>query len=203
MIKALITDLGNVLVKFDHMIACRRLLELSPDTGFDIRDVYEKIICNPIIIQYEKGLLSSKDFFSHVCQRLKLRIDYLTFSKVWAEIFERIPEMEDILIKVKSKMPVYLVSNTNELHFQYVLRKFPILQQLKGYVLSYQIGYMKPEEEIYQAVLKQCGLPANECLYIDDIKRYVQRASELGFHCIHFVNPQQLKEELNSLGLSF
>lgn len=202
MIKAIITDLGNVLVKFDHMAACRKLAKFTSNGMFNAGSIYEKIIRDPIVIKYEKGLISSPDFCANVSRCLELQIDYETFSQAWAEIFEAIPEMEEMLADLKNQLPVYLISNTNEIHFQYVFKQFPIVQQLNGYVLSYKIGHMKPEMEIYQEVLRHSGLSAHECLYIDDIKRYVEAASALGFHCIHFIDPQQFKEKLRSFGLS-
>lgn len=201
MIKAVIFDLGNVLVRFDHMIACRKLAKFTANDRLSAIDVYHNVIEDPIIFKYEKGIITSWEYYNYLIERLRLEVDYERFSLAWAEIFEINAGMEEILVKLKQQFPLYIISNTNEIHFKYVLNHFPILQHFSEFVLSYEVGYIKPEKEIYEKILNKTGHSANHCLYIDDIKSYIQAAAELGFQGIHFKNPEQLGEELKTLGV--
>jgi 2-haloacid dehalogenase len=70
---------------------------------------------------------------------------------------------------------------------------FDLLDQV---VLSGEVGYNKPEPEIYQITLERIDRPANECLFIDDSLANIQQAQRMGFQTIHFESPDQLKETL-------
>jgi len=68
-------------------------------------------------------------------------------------------------------------------------------------VISGMVGYVKPEPEIYHIMLEKIGMPAQECLFIDDSLPNIKQANTMGFNTIHFTSPEQLKKEITQLGL--
>ncbi len=67
------------------------------------------------------------------------------------------------------------------------------------YVLSADTGYIKPDPQVYKIALKELGLAADECVFIDDIPRNVRGAEAVGMKAIHYLNFPQFKKELNQL----
>ena len=109
--------------------------------------------------------------------------------------------MAPILKKLKKHYPLYLISNTNQLHFDYVKKKFRILKYFDRVFPSHEVGHRKPESKIYKKVLKKIKLAANKTIFIDDVPKFVQGAKKVGMHAVRFRNPEKLIRDLRKLGI--
>jgi putative hydrolase of the HAD superfamily len=85
------------------------------------------------------------------------------------------------------------LSNTNELHFNYVIKQQGIFIFFDVVSLSFKVKAMKPDRRIFDDCLKKLGLLPEECVYIDDIKEYADKATELGLTGIHYKSEENLK----------
>ncbi len=95
-----------------------------------------------------------------------------------------------------------LGSNTNVLHAPYFRRKFAAtLDRFDAYVLSYEVGCLKPDRRFYEACAKAAGAPAGSCVFIDDMALNVAGARAAGLQGIQYVETAALVEELNGLGV--
>ncbi len=97
--------------------------------------------------------------------------------------------------------PLFLLSNTNILHFDYLKANYPVLSYFNRLLLSFELGCRKPEADIYQALIQAAGLPPEEILFIDDRLDFVTAAREQGLQAWQFQNPDQLRRQLGDLGL--
>ena len=81
-------------------------------------------------------------------------------------MFEPWEEMEEVVAHLARRYPLYLLSNTNPLHFRYVRKCFPSLfKHFRALVLSYRVGSRKPETAIFQALVRGAGQPpARSCI---------------------------------------
>ena len=99
------------------------------------------------------------------------------------------------------KLKVVALTNWSAETFPVALKKFDFLQWFEGIVVSGEEMTRKPFPEIYHTTLNRFNLKAEESLFIDDNKRNIEAASALGIQCIHFISPDQLKQELQKLKL--
>lgn len=97
--------------------------------------------------------------------------------------------------------PLYGFSNWSAETFPFVRAKHDFFDLFDDMVISGEVGFAKPEPEIYQILLGKIGRPPQECLFIDDSLPNIQQANKIGFATIHFQSPSQLEEELKQLQL--
>lgn len=199
MIKTLIFDLGNVVLRFDHYIICRRFSRIS---GHREEELYTLFFRSSLDRPFNEGKESGEAFLMKINKRLNLTLGIEEFKAIWNDMFfppER--EMEGLLLGLKRTHNLYLLSNTNVFHFEYLLSKYRILDVFNEHILSYKVGYTKPSEEIYLEALRRSGSMPHECIFIDDIEEYVDAAISLGMKGIHFKGIDQLKEGLRRYGV--
>ncbi|MEN8768010.1 MAG: HAD family phosphatase [Candidatus Arcticimaribacter sp.] len=99
------------------------------------------------------------------------------------------------------ELKVVALTNWSAETFPIALKKFDFLQWFEGIVVSGDEMTRKPFPEIYHTTLNRYNLKAEESLFIDDNLRNIEAASALGIQCIHFISPDQLKQELQKLKL--
>jgi len=203
MIKLFVFDLGNVILPFEHRQIARKLYEKSSDKAFLTSDeiftfMFEKD--KGLINTYETGQISSEEFFGQLKKRYKLDMAFDVFRDIWNPIFRENLEVNDAILYLKSKSyPIFLLSNTNELHFSYIIERYPIVHVLDEWILSFEVGVKKPEKRIYDMIFEKMDVDKNEVFYIDDIGRYVEAAKEFGIQGMVFKDPGQLWEEINKI----
>jgi putative hydrolase of the HAD superfamily len=196
--KAIIFDLGNVLVQFDFE-RWRQALEGScPYAAAEIR---RRIAATDLVERFETGLIEPPDFVAQLSGILDLDIDYADFCKLWSSIFTDPLIPEAMLEGLAARYRLVLLSNTNAIHFEMIRENYPMLRRFHERILSYEVHAMKPRREIFQATLDRCGCPPEECFYTDDIAAYVEAALRLGIDAVQFESLAQLERELKARGI--
>ncbi len=198
-LSAIAFDLGNVLVAVDHLRFCRRL---APLAGLSPRQVYAEVFQTGLEPGYDTGRLSSREFYRLICDNFRLNLIYSQFQEMWTEIFDPLEDMEEVAARLAARYPLYLLSNTNELHFQYIQEHFAaLLSHFRAFILSFRVGSRKPEAGIFQALIREAGLPPAEILFIDDKEEFVATAGTHGLTAWQFTSPTDFKEQLSRAGL--
>jgi putative hydrolase of the HAD superfamily len=199
MIKALIFDLGNVLIFFDWKIAERRLNEIQEGLGTLTTKFLKEN--NSIIKNLEKGKLTEDEFLNMIKSHLNSKIDKITIAKIFSEIFWENSELTKLLPELRKNYKLFLLSNTNIIHRKFGWDHYNFLKNFDKLFLSYEVGFAKPEEEIYQLVIHSIDLNPSEVLYIDDIEEYVNAAKNLGWNAVQFKSNEKLIEDLKSFNV--
>lgn len=198
-IAAIAFDLGNVLVKVDHLRFCRRLGELA---GWPAQEVYAAVFQTGLEPGYDTGRISSREFHQLVQDHFRLDLPYSRFREIWTGIFDPLEDMDEVAARLARHYPLYLLSNTNELHFRYIEARFPaLLEHFRALTLSYRVGRRKPEAAIFQALIREAGLPPVQILYTDDNPEFAAAARTHGLAAWHFTSPSEFKEQLTQNGL--
>lgn len=198
-ISAIAFDLGNVLVKVDHLRFCRRL---GAPAGLSPQEVYAAVFQTGLEPGYDTGRINSAEFHRRVRERFRIDLSYGRFREFWTEIFDPLEDMEEVAARLAHNYPLYLLSNTNELHFQYIMENFAgLLRHFRSFILSYRVGSRKPEAGIFQALVREASLPADRILYVDDILDFVAAARAQGLLAWQFTSPREFKEQLGVEGL--
>jgi HAD superfamily hydrolase (TIGR01509 family) len=197
-IQALLFDLGNVLVRFDHRKAANRLVD---GTGTDPERFVRFLFDSPLIVAHDEGRISTFEFYTQLCQIVHLKVPYEQFLSVWNDIFQEDPKMNRLLVQCLDRLPCYLISNTNRAHFEHVRKMVPLLDRMAGWILSYEVGHLKPHPVIYHRALEMARLPAESILYIDDRDDLIEAARRLGFRVHRFTQADLFQNELLGLGI--
>jgi FMN phosphatase YigB (HAD superfamily) len=200
-IEVILFDLGNVILPFTHYQIAEKLSQFSqrkefqdPQRIFSYLFDFEKGAVNG----YEVGKVSSIQFFKSLKKYLHLSLSFKKFIPIWNDIFTEDQGVSEIIRSLKGKKKLGLISNTNLLHFDYILSKFPVIRIFDKWILSHEVGFKKPDVHIFQKAMEWASVEPGKILLIDDMKKHVDVAVSLGMQGIHFISAQQLKEELNS-----
>jgi putative hydrolase of the HAD superfamily len=198
-IEVILFDLGNVILPFNHYQIAEKLSYFSqrkefqdPQRIFSYLFDFEKGSVNG----YEVGKVSSIQFFKSLKEYLHLSLSFEDFIPIWNDIFTEDQEVSEIIRSLKGKKRLGLISNTNPLHFDYILSKFSVIHILDKWILSHEVGFKKPDVHIFQKAMEWASVEPRKILLIDDMKKHVEVAVSLGMQGIHFISAQKLKEEL-------
>lgn len=202
-IKAVIFDLGNVLVDFDHMIAARRISAFTDKTP---EQIYKLFFDSASTGLFEEGKITPAEFFSEVKAMLNLKLDFDKFLPIWNEIFFLSPRNKQVYAlakNLKNRYKTALLSNVNVLHFDYLKKEFPVFDAFDNIITSYDAGFRKPHPEIYQRALAALKVPASGVVYIDDRPELIEKAQGLGIKSFCFRDVEKLSQDLSSVGVHF
>jgi putative hydrolase of the HAD superfamily len=106
-------------------------------------------------------------------------------------------EVFEIIRSLKGRRRLGLLSNTDVLHFNYILSKYPIVHIFDQWILSFEVGFKKPAVEIFRKAIEWASVEPQKILFIDDMKIHIEAALSLGMQAIHFISAGQLRKELN------
>ncbi len=199
-VEVILFDLGNVILPFNHYQIAEKLSRFSKKEEFqDPQRIFAYLFNfdNGAVNGYEVGKVSSLEYFQSLKESLYLEISFEDFIPIWNDIFWENFEVSEIIRSLKGKKRLGLLSNTNPLHFDYILSKFPDIRVFDQWILSHEVGFKKPAIEIYQRAIEWASVEPKRILFIDDMKKHVEVAVSLGMQGILFISAQQLKEELD------
>jgi len=99
-------------------------------------------------------------------------------------------------LKQKDHLKLYGLTNWSHETFPIALERFDFLHWFDGIVVSGEEKTRKPFPEFYRTLLERYSINPSTAIFIDDNLRNVQGAEAIGINGIHFLNAQQLKNEL-------
>ncbi len=197
--KAILFDLGRVLIHFDFRRGYRALEGLCP---YAADEIPKRLAGTGLVEQFETGLVEPREFVDQMRRILDLNVDYDQFCGIWSSIFTETLIPESMLEGLGRRYRLVLVSNTNALHFEMIREAYGhLLRHFDDLILSYEVRAMKPQPEIFQAALEVAGCLPQECFYTDDITAYTEAARRMGIDAVTFVSRQQLEGELRGRGI--
>ncbi|MBM3860424.1 MAG: HAD family phosphatase [Verrucomicrobia bacterium] len=197
--EAVIFDLGNVLLPFNWGLAAERF---ALRTGRSLREVDDYIVTTPFLNDLTLGRIAKDEYFHVVAKDFEFDGSYEEFAVIWSDIFTTDDEMIALASRLKGRCRRYILSNTSAIHMDFIFARYPFMHTFDGYILSHEVGLLKPDRRIYEVTLQRFGLTASEAVFIDDILANVEGARAVGIHGIHHRNAQGTREELTKLGIA-
>lgn len=195
MIKAIIFDFGNVFINLDIEGAIKHTFN-----KFKIESLSEEMTAFNSF--YEQGLISTEEFIEFYAENFP-NISTEALIDIWNFMLKDFPEhrLEFLKqLKASSNYKLILLSNTNELHIDFIKKTVPFYDEFKNYFdvfyLSHEINLRKPNRDIFDFVLNENKLNARECLFIDDNEDNCKTSKSLGIETWH-INPKA--EDVSSL----
>jgi len=199
MSKAVVFDLGKVLVDFDYGMAARALAARSRVPVEEVRHVIDQ---SALLVTYEMGKLATKLFYNQVCEATGFCGDIDEFGRFFGDIFTPIEDMIELHATLRAAgVATYIFSNTNELAVAHIRRAFPFFGNFDGYIYSFEEGAMKPSAAIYEAVERKAGESGEGILYIDDRLENVEAGRQRGWGVIHHQDAAATRKAVAAAGL--
>jgi putative hydrolase of the HAD superfamily len=192
-IEAVIFDLGGVLIGIEL-----EELRRHPETE-KWAEIIPAIRSRPETQLLNSGRISPDAFYHLMRERLNLPGDFEEFRRAWCGIFVPRPRMEAWVRCLAERMPVGLLSDTEPMHWEYLRRRFEFLGVFKRPVLSFEVGAVKPAAVMYRAAAESVGVPAERCLFVDDLPENAEGARRAGMQAVVFENIEQAETALKQV----
>lgn len=189
----IVFDLGNTLIRFDHNISARKLANLF---RIDSKKIYDIFFDSALTRAFEKGEISPREFYKRTTALLGIKLPFKDFTAIWNDIFWEDEASCGLARQLKKSYRLFLLSNVNRLHFEYILHKFDIIKIFDEVILSFLVGAIKPDRLIFEDVVRRAGGDRTKLLYIDDREDLIKEAALLGIDSIRFEGAEKLKETL-------
>ena len=197
--KVIAFDLGRVLFDFDYNIA---LEKIKDKIGIPVQEVIRELFENDFGLIFEKGEVSPDEFYSRFKDTFKATLSYKCFVDTWCKIFSPKKDVIDLVRHLKGRYPLYLISNINELHFEYLFKDYPeVFSLFNELILSFKVKSVKPESLIYQTLRDTAEVEYEDIIYIDDRKDLITKAKNFNLQCLQFTSFNQLLRDLENLGI--
>ncbi|WP_242119311.1 HAD family hydrolase [Aestuariivivens sediminicola] len=202
MIQAIIFDFGNVFIDLDLEGALRKTKNLIP------YDKYSSSLVN-INHSYEMGLISTQEFIAAYLDYFP-NLTKIEVMNIWNFMLRDFPKYRlEFLkrLKLSNLYQLILLSNTNELHINWIREHVPFYNEFKNcfdsFYLSHEIHLRKPNRDIFEYVLSENNLDPSECFFIDDSMDNINTAQNIGLYTWH-IDPHteditQMLEKKSSL----
>lgn len=183
-IKNLLIDFGGVLIDLDRHRCIENFKKLGFENVEDLLNIYHQ---QGIFMQQEKGLITSAEFRSGVREMMGKEVTDRQIDAAWNSFLVGIPTYKlDLLLKLREKYVVYLLSNTNETHWEwscehvFPYKGFQVKDYFEKIYLSFEMKMVKPDAEIFNAVLDDASIDPKETFFIDDSGANCEIAQSLG-----------------------
>ena len=198
--EVILFDWGNVILKFSYGLTFKKWAELTP---YNFKFFETRFIFDQKLVEYEKGAISSQEYFKYITKILDIDWNFKTFEIGWNSIYIGIDNrMLSIIKRLKQRYKIYILTNTNELHAKCWKEKYKdILDYFDGIFCSYELQSHKPESAIYKKVLKIIDTDPTEVLFIDDKEENVLGAKNVGIDGIVAKSPEQLENEMKKMAI--
>lgn len=187
----IVIDVGRVLVDIDPDIALKDLSRRSGrQLGMPPPDDLDKMFL-PLYV----GERSWLEILETINQALGLSLKGDEWREIWCSIIiGEVQGMRQALNELKNDFKLIALSNTDEVHWNYILSTYPIMQVVDGWVVSFEEGMMKPDPSIYKQVVDRYCDGRPPFFYTDDNPRYVEAARHQAWDAEVFIDAAHFKE---------
>jgi putative hydrolase of the HAD superfamily len=197
--RAIIFDIGQVVLRFDPLTPCRKL---APRLGLEPDEILDRIYASQLEWDFECGLISGEEFAARCSEILDAEFTAEEFKALWTDMFEENAEVSAFVRRLLPRYQVMALSNTNIWHWEHELAAFPILSEFEHRVTSCTLKLMKPDVRIFEHALGLCECK-DDVIFIDDVERNCEGARRAGLQAIRFENLSQLQRDMSALGITW
>ncbi|MBI4965528.1 MAG: HAD family phosphatase [Desulfomonile tiedjei] len=205
MTRDILFDLGNVLVPVNWERAFQRLgphlpLEMAGLLKDD-RSAFVALFRKPAIA-LESGKMGFTEFHGVMSGILGIDMNEEDFHFLWCDVFTMDKAMVALGESLSNEYGTWLMSNTSEAHYDWIIKKFPRVAFFKDAALSFELGVMKPATRYYKEAISKFGIDPSTAVFIDDLEENVDGAIRAGINGILFQGLTPLLQDLRKLGVN-
>lgn len=200
MIRNILFDMGQVLIRFDQDYFIRRLGVTGEDVGLLMREVFRSVEW----VRMDRGSLTEAEAKTSICARLPEHLHDAAEKLIcmWDRPILEVPGMYELVEELKEKgYGIYLLSNASFRQHEYWPR-IPASRFFDGKLISADVKVIKPQPEIYRLCLEKFGLEAESCFFIDDAPANIEGALCCGIAgAVFHGDAKLLRQQLRSAGI--
>lgn len=204
-VKNILFDLGGVILNLDRDAA----LNAFKDLGFDdIELVLKDFKQAGTFLKFEDGTINAPTFRDEIRSHIGKDVSDADIDSAWGKMTSHIePGMLELLVELRTKYRVFLLSNTNPIHIDICNPMFEMDGKLgfssffEQCFYSFELRCCKPEPKIFLDVLQLADIEASETLFVDDSEANLLSASSLGFLTQFVSSPKDVKQCLKGLSI--
>jgi HAD superfamily hydrolase (TIGR01509 family) len=205
-IKNIIFDLGGVIINLDIP---KTISEFNKLSNQPFESIYNQLQQTPVFDSFDKGQITEKDFFVELKKALRNDVTDEELLFAWNAMLLDFPKHRlELLSKLKPNYRLFLLSNTNESHvleFEKTLFASHGYQNLEPFFekvyYSCRMNQRKPNADIFESVLNENNLIAEQTLFIDDSPQHVEGALTLGVKAMLLEKNNEVEDLLKELKL--
>lgn len=199
MIRTVVFDMGNVLVRFSHEQMCEQMGRLCGRTGQEVAAI---LFESGLQWDFERGNCDEQEFHRRFEEAVGSQVPLDNLRHAASDIFIPNDGIEDIVVALKKAgYRLVLLSNTSIAHYEFIRSRWDLLKPFDALVLSYEVGAIKPEPQIFLAALEAIRCQPEEAFYTDDIPAYVEAGRKHGLDAEVFTTPVAMRGHLASRGI--
>lgn len=198
-IRAVVFDIGRVIIRLDP---ARAIAAIGAGSKLSADKVWAEVAQDPLWPGWQEGRVTPKDWYENVIARFHTPISFDEFCGAWNSIL--CPELilpESLFRQLSKKCQLLLLSNTDPIHVGCMESTFPFMRYFPKRIYSCDVGSSKPGLKIFRAAIRAAGVPANQILFVDDIRENVQAARRIGLKALQFWSRWRLEADLRKLRL--
>lgn len=170
-------DLGGVLIELGGVAALQELAGIASDEA-----VWQKWLTSAWVRRFESGRCSAEEFSSGVVSEWELAVPperFLELFRDWP--IGPLAGSSELLVDVQRTVPIGCLSNTNTMHWEHQVARWPILGLFDYRFLSFDLGLVKPDPAVFQAVADSLPVSPDRVLFLDDNTLNSDAARSFGF----------------------
>lgn len=188
-------DLGNVVVQVDFW----PFLEwLSAKAGHEGSDQVSFLLRSSLFYDFEFGHISRAEFARRVGRLYGAEFPAAELEERFCAIFPGLVEgIEPLMEELASEGPIYCLTNTNEIHLEYIRARFPVMEKFTRVFASHEMGRRKPYPGIYRDVARELGVDPRSLVFFDDVHANVQGALRAGLEAHMFDGVEGMRVRLS------
>jgi putative hydrolase of the HAD superfamily len=195
----LVFDLGGVVVRWDPDAIISSVFR-DPAIQAKVKDA---VFSHADWLELDRGTLGRDEAIARAAKRTGIPVSDITrLLHAVPPSLVVFPDTVALLRRLKSKgYPLYCLSNMHFASIEYLERQHTFWDVFQGRVISCRLQLCKPERGIYEHLLREFGLKAEDTLFIDDVQKNLDAAAKLGIHTLRFENAAQCERELRARAL--
>ncbi len=190
-------DLGGVLVEVRFEQFVRDMANLCHISRQEMSLQLQGL--RPVYKKFETGEVNAEFLFNRVQRQFPKMAGRDQFEKIYTGIFSLKEDVASMATSLKKHVRLSVISNTDQLHYEYIRQTYPVMQHFEEPVTSFQVHALKPDSKIFKSALARFSLAPEDTLFIDDLFENIDAARSLGMRGIVFQSAQQLQQDLHEI----
>ncbi|HBM15506.1 MAG TPA: hypothetical protein DD381_04065 [Lentisphaeria bacterium] len=187
--KHLVTDMGGVIIELYWEFYAAKMLQKE----FTIEELQKLWITSDSTRNFETGKISFDEFADELIKEFNVSLSPEEIKKNFCSITgPPKPNFVELFSKLKKYYNLSVLSNTNEIHIDFLRQKYDLFKIFDRLFFSYEIGLMKPFPEIFKYVIKELNTVPENIFFFDDSKINVESAKNLGINAFVVTSPQEI-----------
>lgn len=196
-IEVVLFDLGGVLVELNGVASMRELTGIESDD-----ELWRRWLGCRWVRSFERGECSADEFANGVVEDWQLTVTPAAFFEAFAAWPAGLyPGAEDLVARVRERVPTGYLSNTNAGHWDSHFSQWPIMDAFDYRFLSFELGLLKPDRDVFDRVVELLPAPPAQILFLDDNRLNVDAATEAGFAAEHVRGVAEAEQALVAAGV--